>query len=262
MTRIIHANWYDFPQYYDLAFRDETRAEAAFLQAAFTRYADGRVTTLLEPACGSGRLVRALAAKGFRVLAFDLNQRALVYCQRRLQARGLRATLFRADMCQFAVSQPVDAAFCTFDSFRHLLTEKHALQHLRCMAEAIRPGGVYILGVHLLPPDASDECVERWRARHGRLSLAVTLRVLKVDRRRRREWLRVSLRVQSARRVVRIRHEFPLRIYTASQLRKTIGRCGQFDLCDTFDYWYEIDRPSQFNDDMADTVLVLRRKSR
>src|SRR5438128_1836933 len=31
-------NWYDFPQYCDLAFRDETAAETAFLVAAFRKY--------------------------------------------------------------------------------------------------------------------------------------------------------------------------------------------------------------------------------
>ena len=32
------ANWYDYPAYFDLAFRDETQPEADFLEAAFKRY--------------------------------------------------------------------------------------------------------------------------------------------------------------------------------------------------------------------------------
>lgn len=260
MVKTIRANWYDFPQYYDLAFRDETRREVAFLEEAFRRYAIGPVRKVLEPACGSGRLIRALAAKGYRLIGFDLSRQALGYCRRRLQVRGLEATLFRADMTHFCLRTPADAVYCTFDSFRHLLTEKDAAAHLQAVADALRPGGVYILGVHLLPPDAADECIERWRVGHGKLRLSVTLRVLKVDRRLRREWLRVILSVRSSRKRLRICDEFPLRIYTASQLKRLLGRCGAFELCDTFDYWYEIDHPRPFDDNMADTVLVLRRR--
>jgi hypothetical protein len=31
-------SWYDYPQYYDLAFRSETRAEADFIEAACRKY--------------------------------------------------------------------------------------------------------------------------------------------------------------------------------------------------------------------------------
>ncbi len=37
--KVISANWYDFPQYYDLAFQDETAREVSFFRAAFSRYA-------------------------------------------------------------------------------------------------------------------------------------------------------------------------------------------------------------------------------
>ena len=90
-----------------------------------------------------------------------------------------------------------DAAYCTFDSFRHLLTEQAARRHLECVAESLRPGGIYILGFHLLPLDAAEECTEHWTGRHGRTQVSVTLRVLATDRRRRMETLRVSLLVRN-----------------------------------------------------------------
>ena len=34
----IEASWYDYPQYYDLAFRSETRMEADFIEAACRKY--------------------------------------------------------------------------------------------------------------------------------------------------------------------------------------------------------------------------------
>jgi hypothetical protein len=86
------------------------------------------------------------------------------------------------------------------------------------VAESLRPGGIYILGLHLVPPDASPECIERWRERRGRTEVAVDLRVVSFDRRKRIERLRVSLLVRRGVRQLRFRDEFPLRLYTAAKL--------------------------------------------
>ena len=264
MTRptIVQADWYDHPRYYDMAFRDETRPEADFIEAACRKYCTGPVRHLLEPACGTGRLVAELAARGYRMTGFDLSGPSLDYLDRRLARRRLCAATFRADMADFHLSARVDAAYCTFDSFRHLLTEQAARRHLECVAESLRPGGIYILGFHLLPPDASEECIERWTARHGRTQVTVTLRVLASDRRRRQETLRVSLLVRNGKREIRLRHDFPFRLYTAAQFRRLLKSIPQFELCDVYDFWYEIDHPLRLNNDLGDSVFVLRTRAK
>ncbi|HOM17728.1 MAG TPA: class I SAM-dependent methyltransferase, partial [Thermoguttaceae bacterium] len=246
--------------------------EADFIEAACRKYAVGLVRTLLEPACGTGRLAAELARRGYRVFGLDRNLAALGYLRRRASRQRLRAFPFAADMSRFGLAQPVDAAYCTFDSFRHLLTEQAAQQHLTAVAEAVRPGGIYILGLHLLPPDASPECIERWTERRGRCQVTVTLRVLRCDRRRRIEWIRISVLVRKgvpkhpkrwnaqSGQVIRFRDEFPLRIYTARQFRRLLTKTPQWELADVYDFWYEIDHPMKLTDQMADTVFILRRR--
>jgi SAM-dependent methyltransferase len=253
-------SWYGYPAYYDLAFRSETRPEADFIEAACRKYCPFAVRRLLEPACGSGRLITELASRGYRMTGLDLSEPALAYLRRRLARRGLRAKTFQADMADFRLARTVDAAYNTFDSFRHLLDERSARRHLECVAASLRPGGVYILGLHLLPPDAAEECIERWSERHGRTRVTVTLRVLATDRRRRMETLRMSLLARSARRQLRLRDEFRLRMYTAAQLRRLLGTVPNFELCDVYDFWYEIDRPLTLGDEISDTVLILRKR--
>ena len=158
-------SWYDYPAYYDLAMRSETPLEADFIEAACRKYCPFPARRLLEPACGTGRLVAEMAARGYAAVGFDLNESALAYLRRRLARRGLRGEVFAADMADFTLAEPVDAAYNTFDSFRHLLDEQSAQRHLECVAASLRPGGIYILGLHLLPPDADLECTERWTAR-------------------------------------------------------------------------------------------------
>ncbi|GIW95491.1 MAG: SAM-dependent methyltransferase [Pirellulaceae bacterium] len=256
------SSWYDLPQYYELAFRDETAREVRFFERAFRRYAIGPVRRLLEPGCGSGRLVFALARRGYRVWAFDNNRHALAYATKRLKRHGLKAHFFAADLADFSVPAAVDAAYCTMNTFRHLLSEAEARAHLKCVARAVRPGGVYILGFHLLPPDADEQCIERWTARRGRLHVSYTLRVIETNRAQRIESLRISLLVRTPRRCRRFRDEFRLRIYTADDVRRLLRASAAWELCDVFDFWYEWDKPLDLNDELSDAVFVLRRTDR
>jgi len=259
-NRRVEASWYDYPQYYDLAFRDETRREADFIEAACRKYCGFPARRLLEPACGSGRLVAELASRGYRVTGFDLSEPALRYLRRRLKRRGLEAQVFRADMADFRLPRPVDAAFSTFDGFRHLLTESAATRHLQCVARSLRSGGIYLLGFHLVPPDAAEECIERWTARRGNLRVSVTLRVVSTDRRRRVETLCVNLLARCPRGTLRLRHVFDFRLYTAAQFRRTLARSPCFELCDVYDFWYEIDHPLALTDELSDAVFILRKR--
>jgi SAM-dependent methyltransferase len=254
------SDWYSHPEYYDLVFRDETKPEADFLEAAFGKYSRMPVKRLIEPACGSGRLIVEMARRGYSMTGFDLNEAMLAYTDRRLTRRKLSADLFRGDMREFRLSKLVDAAYNTFDSFRHLLTEEDALSHLRCVAAALRRGGLYILGLHLLPPDASLESTERWKAKAGNTQLTATLKVIAAQERRRLETLRITLHVRTPRASKRIQSEFTLRLYSPRQLKRLLAQAPEFELCDVFDFWYEIDRPLRLTDEMSDTVLVLRKR--
>ncbi len=258
--QVVTASWYDCPQYYDLAFRSETRPEVDFIEAACRKYCQFPVRHLLEPACGTGRLVAELAHRGYRVTGFDLSQPSLSYLRRRLARRRLQATVCQADMADFSLPRPADAAYNTFDSFRHLLTEQDARRHLQCVAGSLRPGGIYILGFHLLPPDASEQCIERWTERSGNTQVTVTLRVTASDRRRRQETVRISLLVRRGAEELRLRDEFPLRLYTASQFRHLLAQVPAFELLDVYDFWYEIDQPLEFNDEISDSVFILRKR--
>jgi SAM-dependent methyltransferase len=258
-SRTLAASWFDYPQYYDIAFQRYTRQEADFMEAACRKYCPFGVRRFLEPACGSGRLMTTLAARGYQVTGFDLSQRALRYLQRRFARRGLHAEIFEAEMSDFRLSRPVDAAYCTVNTFRHLLTEQAARGHLRCIAGSLRPGGIYVLGLHLLPL----EDVLRWTTRRGETKVIVTLRVLRIDFRRRFENFRVSLLVrQRGPKEVRLRHEFQVRTYTARQFRRLLDSVPSLELCDVYDFRYDIEHPLSLNDEMAYSVFVLRRRLR
>lgn len=254
------ANWYDYPQYFDMVFRDETAAEVAFFQEAFRRFAQRPVRRVLEPGCGSGRLVAAMAALGFEMTGIDLSQPSLDYLRRRLARRGLQAQILRADFTDIDLPDRFDAAFCTFNTFRHLTSETAARSHLRSVAGHLLPGGIYILGLHAIPLDADPDCTERWRAHHGSTTVNVTLRVTDFDRRKRLEQLEVLLTARRPKHPpIRCRSRFPLRLYTIRQLLATVRNVPELQIAGIFDFDYDIDSPRTPDDDLVDTVLVLKK---
>jgi len=254
---------YSHPQYWDLAFRDETRLEADFVDAVASRYCDFPVRRVLEPGCGGGRLVVELASRGYDVTGFDLSTPAITYLRRRLRRRGLEADVFEGDMTCVQIEPPVDLAICPMNTFRHLVSETDAQKHLKSVAASLRPGGIYLLGFHLLPTDIDPESSERWTARHGRTRVTFSLKVLDSDRRHRIETLRFRLNVTTGHRQPRklaLMDEFPLRMYTASQFGRLLNSVPDLELLEVFDFWYEIDDPLELDDEITDTMFVLRKR--
>lgn len=256
----IEVDCYDYPQYWDLAFRSETKTEADFFEAVAEKYSRVPVNRLMEPGCGGGRLVVEMSSRGYEVTGIDLNLPSVQYVRRRLKRRQLIANVTQADMTSHVIQRPVDLAFNTFNTFRHLTTEESAREHLLTMAENVRPGGIYILGFHLLPPDADEEDCERWTARHAQTKVTVTLRVLECDRVKRLEKLRFNLLVRTGEQVRRFRSDYLYRIYTAEDVYTLLESVPQWELCDVFDFWYDLDEPLDLDNELGDTVLVLRRK--
>jgi SAM-dependent methyltransferase len=256
------ASWYDHPHYFDLVFRDETPAEVKFFDQAFDRFATGKVKRLLEPGCGSGRLVVEMASRGYDVSGLDLSQPMLDYLDRRLKRRKLKADLVCGDMTSMSFKRKFDSAFCTFNTFRHLTNDADAIKHLRSVADNVRKGGLYILGFHLIPMDADPECTERWKASSGGTKLNVTLRVIDFNRKTREEMLRVSIKAEKrSGKIERIRSEFPLRIYTPAQAKQLFKKVADvLEIVGIYDFDYDIDEEREFDNDLTDALFVLRRR--
>src|SRR5437660_960569 len=178
-SRVLQASWYDYPQYYDIVFQAYTKRAADFIEAACRKYCPFAARRLLEPACGTGRLVTELATRGYELSGFDLRQPGLRYLRRRLARFRLYAEIFEAEMSNFRIGQPTDVAYCVINTFRYLLTEQAARGHLECIAGSLRPGGIYVLGLHPLPLGADQENSDCWSQRRCETKVTVTVRLLR-----------------------------------------------------------------------------------
>ena len=144
--QVIPASLYDYPKYCDLLYASDSKQEFDFLEACLARHAKRPVRRVFEPACGTGRLLARFAAAGYETAGNDLSPKAVAYCNARLLRQGLPATAHVGDMADFRLPRKVDAAFNLLSTFRHLDSEAEAESHLRCVADALADGGVYVLG--------------------------------------------------------------------------------------------------------------------
>lgn len=254
---------YDLPQYWDLAFSDDTEMEAEFVVQAVEKYCSFPAATVYEPGCGGGRLVVELAKRGLHVIGVDSSQAAIDYAESQLENSGLKADLQCADMTTFVCPKPVDAAYCLVNTFRHLLTEDDAIAHLKCVASQLRDGGLYLLGLHMFPPDADTEDSEEWDVKAKDVSVNMRLDVEDCRREIRLETLKFRMKVTTKDQPeVRTFHsDYRMRLYEADQMLELLSKVPELELVDVYDFWYDLDEPLELSDDLGDTVFVLKKVS-
>ena len=104
---------YDLPQVYDIAFSWDNAQEISFFKTVFESEVPFPVKHVLEPACGSGRFLRALPALGFRVTGYDNNPRMVQYAQQSVAFAGCQeqVEIVLADMVSAKFDHRFDAAF-------------------------------------------------------------------------------------------------------------------------------------------------------
>ena len=102
MSNADYSEAYADPGVYDILHSPHTAGEVDLFQKCAREWAAPR-GPWLEPACGSGRYLRVLAAHGIRSTGFDLDPRMLAYARDMLRQKKqlARVRLHEADMADF-----------------------------------------------------------------------------------------------------------------------------------------------------------------
>ena len=253
-------NWYDFPTYYDVSFSYEMKDELSFVKKIFREYISSTNPELLEPACGTGRIIVPLSRDGFNCSGFDLNRNALLYLKDKLKRNSLHANIFYSDMVNFKTKKKYDGIYCTVDTFRHLLTEDNAKQHLINISKVLKKNGIYILGLHLIPKKKKIDKRTQWTAKRGRLVVKTTMSMINLDRIKRKETLKVELKVKTKRYNRLLSSIYDLRTYTLLQLKSVLKVVPELEIFKVFDEYYDISNPIKLTSESDYAVILLRRK--
>jgi SAM-dependent methyltransferase len=214
---------------------------------------------VLEPACGSGRLVREMARRGCRVEGFDASEAMLDYGREQLKLEGLTARLFSARLESFRTRRRFDLAHCFVSTFKYLTDEESARSHLEHVARALRVGGVYVLALHLTDYSETRKQRERWIGERSGTRVVCNIQSWPPERRRRRERVRSRLTVDENGKTQRLETEWEFRTYDLAQLRRLLSSVPELEHVTTFDFTYDI-AERDLGDGQLDCVLVLRRR--
>jgi daunosaminyl-N,N-dimethyltransferase/N-dimethyltransferase len=134
---------------YDLIYHmKDYAAEAEVVRGALAGLGIGPGSRLLDAACGTGSHLVHLA-EDFVVSGFDRQEAMLEIARGKVPT----ATLWQADLRDFQVDEPVDAAICLFSAIGYLLDEASLSASARRFAAAVRPGGVVLIEPWVAPED-------------------------------------------------------------------------------------------------------------
>lgn len=136
-----------FVRAYDAFYREaphQLAGDVAFYQD-LARRTGGSV---LELACGTGRIAVPLAESGLDVTGVDVSDGMLAIIRRK--AAALPLTLIEQDMSTLQLDRQFGCIIVAFRSFQHLLTVEQQRQALAAIHRYLAPGGRVAL--HLFDP--------------------------------------------------------------------------------------------------------------
>jgi SAM-dependent methyltransferase len=155
----------DDAELYDIAFDWDISDEADWLAERLA------AASVLEPGCGGGRMLEALAVRGIEVVGLDSSSAMVGLARRRL---GTAAQVVEADMTAFDLGRTFHGAVSPINTLLHLPPDQLAM-HLDCMVRHLEPLSRYLVQVGLLSPDQGEPGTgSHWEATRGDTNLRVS----------------------------------------------------------------------------------------
>ncbi len=164
-----------FPAVYDIAFQFRNAEQAGdFIDWSIARYAEIPVRRVVDIACGTGHYLRDLAGRGYDVYGMDLNPAVCRYAEARAQEEALPMTIARQDMAHFTLPAPCDLGINFFDSLTYLASPDAIDAHFAAAAEALHPGGLYILEFGVIDHFENHNVEEVWTETRRDITVTAT----------------------------------------------------------------------------------------
>lgn len=130
----------DFSQYYDmLGWSAFARNSAARLQSFFKLRGE-MPGTVLDLACGTGELEKALAKSGIRFTGVDASPGMIHQAKLKLP----KSQFLVADAARVRLERQFDMALFLFDSANHMNSLAHLTRVFRNARRHLRPGGYFV----------------------------------------------------------------------------------------------------------------------
>ncbi len=162
---------YKNPKEYDETYKNYT-ADLEFIQAHIA----GNHQTIIELACGTGRLAIPLAKQGHLVYGVDIDAGMLQYAQEKAATEDLNIHLSVQDCTQLNLPIKSNFIYMTGNSFQHLLTNETQDALFLSVKNHLNPNGEFVFDTRnpilyeLARIDISEESV----IQHGEITKVIS----------------------------------------------------------------------------------------
>jgi SAM-dependent methyltransferase len=161
MTRLYGAD----AELYDIAFDWDVEEEVDWLVERLRT-----PQSVVEPGCGSGRMLDAFARRGVEVVGLDLSPEMVELARARL---GEHAEVIEADMTDFDLGRTFGGAISPINTLLHLTPEQLA-RHLDCMVRHLDREARYLVQVGLIDRASHDPFAgSHWEETRGETTLHI-----------------------------------------------------------------------------------------
>jgi len=106
-----------------------------------------RVQSILELACGSGKLLVELSRAGFQTYGMDRSASMAQCTAARCEKAGMPARIWCGDMRNFASAARFDAVICLYDSLNYCSKPDEVVSVFAHVGEVLQPGGLFIFDI-------------------------------------------------------------------------------------------------------------------
>jgi SAM-dependent methyltransferase len=135
-------------RHYDAAYAADTRLRDIPFYVDVAKSVNGSV---LEVACGTGRILLPTARMGVRIDGLDFSSDLLGILRNKLKAETQelqdRVSLHQGDMRNFALDKTYDLITVPFRPLQHLFTVDDQLAAFKCFSSHLKSGGVLAFNV-------------------------------------------------------------------------------------------------------------------
>ena len=257
---------YDDPELYQIAcaYRDlPSEVDALLAWARTHREAPSAPARVLELAAGPAEHSLELARRGLRPTALDISPAMCRWAADRAEKEGLALEVVQADMRDFKLaSGRVDLAITMLNSACHLFTLDDMIAHLGAVAQALEPGGLYIIELAHPADYLSDSArtSSEWTIERDDLTADVRWGgppdVIDPVTQVTREQVHITARYPDGT-IRTVDDVVPNRFWTATEINAAIRLAGGFTVAASygdFDLTTAVDAPEAWR-----LILVLRR---
>lgn len=159
--------------YYDAIYADKDyNGECDFIEAIIQSYhMSSGPMRIIDIGCGSGGHTSVLAGRGHKMTGID-NSEAMITNAREKDS-GLDINFQLMDMTEFSLEERFDVCVCLFCGICYLLEDDALESTLKCIREALCPGGLLIFdfwnGIAVISQESSTRVKEVRYGEQGRI---------------------------------------------------------------------------------------------